>query len=122
FGEKYGDTVRVVRIGETDWSLELCAGTHVARSSDVGLIDLIGESSVGSSARRVEALVGADALAAFKVEREIVGRLTSELKTPRDQLVERISSISEQLRVAEKRIAQFESRALAERVPALVGA
>ena len=120
FGEKYGDTVRVVRIGDTDWSLELCAGTHVARSSDIGLIDLVGESSVGSSTRRVEALVGADALAAFQAEREIVGRLTAELKTPREQLVERIAGLSEQLRAAEKRIAQFESRALAERVPALV--
>jgi len=122
FGEKYGDTVRVVRIGGDDWSLELCAGTHVARSSDVGLIDLIGESSVGSSARRVEALVGADALASFKAEREIVGRLSAELKTPRDQLVTRIASLGEQLRAAEKRIAQYESRALADRVPALVAA
>jgi len=122
FGEKYGDTVRVVRIGDTDWSLELCAGTHVAKSSEIGLIDLVGESSVGSSARRVEALVGTDALSAFKAEREIVSRLTSELKTPRDQLVERIAAISEQLRTAEKRIAQYESRALAERVPALVAA
>ena len=122
FGEKYGDTVRVVRIGEGDWSLELCAGTHVARSSDVGLIDLVGESSVGSSARRVEALVGADALASFKAEREIVSRLTSELKTPRDQLLERIATLGEQLRAAEKRIAQYESRALAERVPALAAA
>jgi alanyl-tRNA synthetase len=119
FGEKYGDFVRMVRIGDSDWSLELCAGTHVARSSDVGLIDLVGESSVGSSARRIEALVGADALSSFKAEREIVGRLASELKTPRDQLVERIASLGEQLRAAEKRIAGYESKALSERVPAL---
>ncbi|MBO9577329.1 MAG: alanine--tRNA ligase [Microbacteriaceae bacterium] len=120
FGEKYGDTVRVVRIGDTDWSLELCAGTHVGSTADIGLIDLISESSVGSTARRVEALVGARAFDDLRVERSIVNQLTADLKTPRDQLVQRIASLGEQLRAAEKRIAAFESKALAERVPALV--
>ncbi len=120
FGEKYGSSVRVVRIGDTDWSLELCAGTHVARSSDVGLINLVGESSVGSTARRVEALVSSDALADLRATREIVSTLTSDLKTPRDQLVERIAALGAELKAAERRIAQFEAAALSERVPALI--
>jgi len=122
FGEKYGDTVRVVRIGETDWSLELCAGTHVARSSDVGVINLVGESSVGAQARRVEALVGQDALQSFRTERDIVARLASELKTPRDEVLSRVEQMTAQLKAAEKRIAELEARALAERAPSLVQA
>jgi len=122
FGEKYGDTVRVVRIGDTDWSLELCAGTHVARSSDVGVIDLVGESSVGAQNRRVEALVGADALASFRAERDIVARLASELKSPREEVLSRVEQMTAALKAAEKRIAELESRALAERAPALVSA
>jgi alanyl-tRNA synthetase len=119
FGEKYGDTVRVVDIGGP-WSRELCAGTHVSRSSEVGLINLISESSIGSSNRRIEALVGATAFAEFAAERALVAELTSSLKTPRDQLAGRISDLVEQLKTAEKAIAQFSASALGERVPALV--
>ena len=118
FGEKYGDTVRVVEIGGA-WSRELCAGTHVGRSSEVGLIDLVGESSVGSSNRRIESLVGIDAFRDLATERAIVGQLTSTLKTPRDQLPERIGELMANLKAAEKRIAEFESARLGERVPAL---
>ncbi len=119
FGEKYGDTVRVVDIGGP-WSRELCAGTHVSRSSEVGLINLISESSIGSSNRRIEALVGATAFAEFAAERALVAELTSSLKTPRDQLAGRVSDLVEQLKTAEKAIAQFSASALGERVPALV--
>ncbi|MBK4346773.1 alanine--tRNA ligase [Lacisediminihabitans changchengi] len=121
FGEKYGDTVRVVQIG-SPWSLELCAGTHVARSSQVGLINLVSEASIGSSNRRVESLVGIDAFRDLAAERAIVNELTANLKTPREQLPERISDLVASLKAAEKRIAEFESAALNERVPALVGA
>jgi alanyl-tRNA synthetase len=118
FGEKYGDTVRVVEIGGP-WSLELCAGTHVARSAEIGLIDLVSESSVGSTSRRVEALVGFEAFRDLAAERAIVSELTSNLKTPRDQLSARISELVSNLKAAEKRIAQFEAKALGERVPAI---
>jgi alanyl-tRNA synthetase len=119
FGEKYGDTVRVVDIGGP-WSRELCAGTHVSRSSEVGLINLIGESSIGSTNRRVEALVGTAAFESFAAERALVAELTSNLKTPREALAGRIGELIEQLKSAEKAIAQYQAAAVRERVPALV--
>jgi alanyl-tRNA synthetase len=119
FSEKYGDTVRVVEIGGP-WSLELCAGTHVTRSSEVGLINLVGESSVGSSNRRIESLVGIEAFRDLAAERAIVSELTSSLKTPREQLPDRIASLVADLKAAERKIAEFESAQLGQRVPAIV--
>ncbi|BDV30600.1 alanine--tRNA ligase [Microbacterium terricola] len=119
FGEKYGETVRMVDIGGP-WSRELCAGTHVASSAEIGLINLVGESSVGASNRRVEALVGLDAFRELAAERAIVSQLTSSLKTPRDQLPTRIAELAASLKAAEKKIAAFESKALGDRLPALV--
>ncbi|WES65450.1 alanine--tRNA ligase [Microbacter sp. GSS18] len=118
FGEKYGETVRMVDIGGP-WSRELCAGTHVATSAEVGLISLVGESSVGASNRRVEALVGLDAFRSLAAERALVSQLTSTLKTPRDQLPARIAELTASLKAAEKKIAAFEAQALADRAPAL---
>ncbi|CAN5359479.1 alanine--tRNA ligase [soil metagenome] len=119
FSEKYGDTVRVVEIGGP-WSLELCAGTHVGRSSEVGLISVVGESSVGSTNRRIESLVGLDAFRDLATERAIVSELTSSLKTPREQLPERIAELMANLKAAEKKIAQYEQGQLAQRIPALL--
>ena len=118
FGEKYGETVRMVDIGGP-WSRELCAGTHVSSSAEVGLINLVGESSVGASTRRVEALVGFDAFRELAAERAIVSQLTSSLKTPKDQLPARIAELAASLKAAEKRIAQFEAKALESRLPEL---
>ncbi|MFV0372697.1 alanine--tRNA ligase [Microbacterium sp.] len=119
FGEKYGDRVRMVDIGGP-WSRELCGGTHVRSSAQVGLVSLVGESSVGASNRRVEALVGADAFRELAAERAIVSQLTASLKTPREQLPARIAELAANLKAAEKRIAQFEAKALGERIPDLV--
>jgi len=118
FGEKYGDTVRMVDIGGP-WSRELCAGTHVRTSAEVGLVNLVSESSVGSTNRRVEALVGLDAFRDLAAERAIVSQLTSSLKTPREQLPDRIADLVAQLKSAEKKIAAFEASKLSGRVPAL---
>jgi alanyl-tRNA synthetase len=118
FGEKYGETVRMVDIGGP-WSRELCAGTHVSTSAQVGLINLVSETSVGSTNRRVESLVGMDAFRDFAAERALVSQLTSSLKTPRDQLADRVGDLVTSLRTAEKKIAEFESARLATRVPAL---
>lgn len=121
FGEKYGDVVRMVDIGGP-WSRELCAGTHVSSSAEIGLVSVVGESSVGSSNRRIEALVGADAFRELAAERAIVSQLTAALKTPRDQLTERIADLSANLKAAEKRIAQFEAQQRAGQVPAIADA
>ncbi|EYT59177.1 alanine--tRNA ligase [Microbacterium sp. UCD-TDU] len=121
FGEKYGDVVRMVDIGGP-WSRELCAGTHVSTSAEIGLVSLVGESSVGASNRRIEALVGADAFRELAAERAIVSQLTSSLKTPREQLPERIADLTASLKAAEKRIAQFEAKERAGQVPSIVEA
>jgi alanyl-tRNA synthetase len=119
FGEKYGDSVRVVDIGGP-WSRELCAGTHVSSSAQIGLINVVGESSVGSTNRRIESLVGREAFQDLAVERAIVSQLTSSLKTPREQLPDRIADLMQNLKTAERRIADFEAQALQQRVPALL--
>ncbi|WEK59845.1 MAG: alanine--tRNA ligase [Candidatus Microbacterium colombiense] len=121
FGEKYGEVVRMVDIGGP-WSRELCAGTHVSSSAEIGLVSVVGESSVGASNRRIEALVGADAFRDLAAERAIVSQLSSSLKTPREQLPERIADLAASLKAAEKRIAQFEAKERAGRVPAIADA
>lgn len=121
FGEKYGDVVRMVDIGGP-WSRELCAGTHVNTSAEIGLVSVVGESSVGASNRRIEALVGQDAFRELAAERAIVSQLTSALKTPREQLPERIAEIAANLKTAEKRIAQFEAKQREGQVPAIAEA
>lgn len=121
FGEKYGDVVRMVDIGGP-WSRELCAGTHVSSSAEIGLVSLVGESSVGASNRRIEALVGQDAFRELAAERAIVSQLTAALKTPREQLPERIAEIAANLKSAEKRIAQFEAKEREGQVPAIAQA
>lgn len=119
FGEKYGATVRMVDIGGP-WSRELCAGTHVTSSAEIGMINLVSESSVGSANRRVESLVGLEAFKNLAAERALVSTISSSLKTPREQLPERINELVLSLKAAEKRIAAFEAKALADRIPALV--
>ncbi|NBX22956.1 MAG: alanine--tRNA ligase [Microbacteriaceae bacterium] len=119
FGEKYGEVVRMVDIGGP-WSRELCAGTHVTRSSQVGLVSVTSESSVGSSNRRIEALVGQDAFKSLVVERSIVAELSASLKSPRDQVTTRVAELVANLKQAERRVADFEARVLRERIPALL--
>ena len=121
FGEKYGDVVRMVDIGGP-WSRELCAGTHVNSSAEIGLVSVVAESSVGASNRRIEALVGADAFRDLAAERALVSQLSSSLKTPREQLPERIADLAASLKTAEKRIAQFEAKERAGQVPAIAEA
>ncbi len=121
FGEKYGDVVRMVDIGGP-WSRELCAGTHVERSAQIGVINLVGENSVSAGARRVEALVGIAAVKDFSVEREIVGRLSELLKTPREEIPSRVGDLVEQVRALEKTIVKLRQQSQGDLVPGLVGA
>ncbi|GAB3450916.1 alanine--tRNA ligase [Streptomonospora sediminis] len=113
FGEKYGDRVRVVEM--SDYSRELCGGTHVGATGQLGVVKLLGESSVGSGVRRVEAAVGIDAFRRLSRESLLVGQLSEQLKTPREQLPERIDSIVTRLRSAEKEIEQLRSAQVLER-------
>src|SRR6202161_2778684 len=110
FGEKYGDRVRVVEVG--DYSRELCGGTHVARSGQLGLIKVLGEASIGSGVRRVEALVGIDAFRFLARESVLVSQLTDQLKARREELPERIAGIVSRLRDAERDLARLQSARL----------
>jgi alanyl-tRNA synthetase len=102
FGEKYGDEVRVVSVG--DWARELCGGTHAGRSGQLGVIKLLGESSIGSGVRRVEALVGSDAYRFLAREHTLVAQLSEALKARPEELPERVNDLVERLRTAEKEI------------------
>ncbi len=104
FGETYDEQVRVVEIGGP-WSRELCGGTHVDHSSQIGLIAITGESSVGSGSRRVEALVGMEAFQALARERALVAALTDTLKVRPEELPERVAGVVSRLREAEKELA-----------------
>ena len=111
FGEKYGEQVRVVEVGE--YSRELCGGTHVARSGQLGLVKILGESSIGSGVRRVEALVGIDAFRFLARESVLVSQLSEQLKAPRADLPDRIAGILTRLRDAERDIGRMQSAQLA---------
>jgi alanyl-tRNA synthetase len=110
FGEKYGDQVRVVEVG--DYSRELCGGTHVARSGNLGLVKILGESSIGSGVRRVEALVGIDAFKFLARESVLVSQLSEQLKARPEELPERISGVVSRLRDAERELERFRSAQL----------
>ena len=119
FGETYDESVRVVEIGGP-WSRELCGGTHVDHSSQIGMLSLIGESSVGSGSRRVEALVGIEAFRAFAAERALVSRMTEVLKSPRELLEERLVATIEELKIAQRKLAGLQAGQLATLIPELV--
>ncbi|MFT8394896.1 alanine--tRNA ligase [Propionibacterium sp.] len=108
FGEKYPEIVRVVEMGGP-WSRELCGGTHVERASQIGMVTLLSEQSVGAGTRRVEALVSTDAFAHMAGERALVNELTGMLKVQPEQLTERVSSLVAELKDAEKRIAALKT-------------
>ena len=108
FGEKYGDQVRVVSVG--DWARELCGGTHVERSGQLGVVKLLSESSVGAGVRRVEALVGVDAYKFLAREHILLNSLTEIIKGARtEELPERISDLLSKIKDIEKELAGVRS-------------
>ncbi|MFT3874830.1 MAG: alanine--tRNA ligase [Propioniciclava sp.] len=119
FGEKYGNVVRMVELNGA-WSRELCGGTHVSSTAQIGLVNLLGEGSVGSGIRRVEALVSGDAFDRFASERALVSTLADTLKTQPDQLVDRVERLLAQLKAAEKEIAGLRTQQLLAGVGELV--
>jgi alanyl-tRNA synthetase len=103
FGENYPDEVRVVEIGGP-FSLELCGGTHVRNSAQIGPVTILGESSVGSGVRRVEAYVGLDSFRHLAKERALMAGLASSLKVPSEEVPARVANLVERLRAAEKEV------------------
>ncbi|TQM45797.1 alanine--tRNA ligase [Pseudonocardia cypriaca] len=110
FGEKYGDKVRIVEIG--DYSRELCGGTHVHRSGQLGLVKLLSEASIGSGVRRVEALVGLDAFRFLAKEHVLVSQLAEQFKARPEELPERIGGVVERLRQAERELEKVRADAV----------
>ncbi|WP_269939855.1 alanine--tRNA ligase [Arthrobacter sp. HY1533] len=120
FGENYGSEVRVVEI-DGAWSRELCGGTHVDSTSRIGSLTLLGEQSVGSGNRRVEAFVGMDAFRHLAAERALVSELTDMLKVPSNLLQERVAATLAKLKTAEKELERLRKEQLSAAAANLVG-
>ena len=120
FGEKYGDIVRVVSIGEDGWSRELCGGTHVDHVGKIGAINIMSEASVGSGVRRVDAVVGAGAYEYNAREHALVSQLSDKLNARPDELAERVNTLLAKLKESDRRLAAMYEDQLAAMVPQLV--
>ena len=120
FGENYGNEVRVVEI-DGAWSRELCGGTHVGNTSLIGSLSLLGDQSVGSGNRRVEAFVGMEAFRHLAAERALVTELTELLKVPSGLLTERIASTLSKLKTAEKELDRLRKEQLTAAAGRLTG-
>ena len=119
FGETYDETVRIVEIGGP-WSIELCGGTHVEHSSQIGPLSVIGESSVGSGLRRIEAYVGMDAMRQLATERALLAQIADQLKVPPAELPHRVADIVERLRAAEKELERLHAASVLATAATLV--
>jgi alanyl-tRNA synthetase len=119
FGEKYGDQVRVVSVG--DWAKELCGGTHVGRSGELGVIKLLSESSIGSGVRRVEALVGVDAYKFLVKEHLILNSLTQIIKGARsEEIPERVNDLIDKMKILEKELSGVRVATAMSMTPSLI--
>jgi alanyl-tRNA synthetase len=116
FGEKYGERVRVVRIG--DFSMELCGGTHTRRSGEIGLVKLTHERGIASGTRRVEAVTGEGSLEAFREEQKLVRSLEEQLSVPREQVLIEIERRLERLRAVQRELEQQRLAQVRERLVA----
>ncbi len=116
FGETYDEQVRVVQIGGP-WSRELCGGTHVSRSTQIGLVSITGESSVGSGSRRVEAMVGIEALSALQAEHNIVRNLATQLKVSTEDLELRVLEELAAFKQLQKSVSAQKAAELQAKVP-----
>ena len=120
FGEKYGDIVRVVSIGEDGWSRELCGGTHVDHVGKIGMVNILSEASIGSGVRRVDAVVGQGAYDFNAREHALVSQLSDKLNARPDELAERVNALLAKLKESDRRLASMYESQLAASVPALV--
>jgi alanyl-tRNA synthetase len=107
FGEKYGDIVRVLDIGS---STELCGGTHVQRTGDIGLFKIYAESGVAAGVRRVEATTGNGALKLINAQQALIAQLTNDLKAPTGELANKVAQLSDHAKALEKELARLKSK------------
>src|SRR3954447_16749367 len=121
FGETYGEKVRVVEIGGP-WSRELCGGTHVKRSSQIGTVVVTSEASIGSGNRRVEAVTGLDGFRYLATERNLVRDLTDLLKAQPADLRSRVEDLVARLRGAERELSAARAQAVLSRAGDLAAA
>jgi alanyl-tRNA synthetase len=117
FGEKYGDEVRVVEVG--DYARELCGGTHAARSGQLGMVKLLREASIGAGVRRVEGLVGLDAFRFMAREHVLVAQLAETFKARPEELLERVNGTISRLRDAERELERLKAQAVLSDAPRL---
>ena len=120
FGEKYGDIVRVVSIGEDGWSRELCGGTHIDHVGKIGAINIMSEASIGSGVRRVDAVVGQGAYEFNAREHALVSQLSDMVNARPDELAERVNMLLAKLKESDRRLAAMYESQLAASVPTLV--
>jgi alanyl-tRNA synthetase len=108
FGEKYGDEVRVVGMGE--FSTELCGGTHVRRTGDIGLFKIVAEGGVAAGVRRIEAVTGPGALAYIQAQDSALKEVAASLKAQPEEITGKLAQIQDQVRQLEKELARFKSK------------
>ncbi|WP_282791567.1 alanine--tRNA ligase [Streptomyces sp. CC224B] len=118
FDETYGEQVRVVEIGGA-WSRELCGGTHVEHAAQIGVVALTAESSVGAGMRRLEAAVGIEGFGYLARERDLVARIAEQVQAPRAELPERIATLLDRLKAADRENQRLRQAALAARAAEL---
>ena len=115
FGEKYGDEVRVVSMGQGSgntmgWSVELCGGTHVRRTGDIGMISLVGESGVAAGVRRIEALTGRAARKSANKQLQVVKAAAAELKVPLEEMPARIGALLDERKKLERDLSEAKKK------------
>jgi alanyl-tRNA synthetase len=111
FGEKYGEEVRVLSMGAGNYSVELCGGTHVARTGDIGLFKITSESAISAGVRRIEAATNAGAFAYLSAQDTALRTMALQLKTKPDALLEKVAALQDEKKKLEKQLAEAKKHA-----------